>query len=74
MGMAVYLKDIWYSAIIEYGYVSSRMLQPQFKFVRVKVCVVLVHVPTDEAEEERDKFWSDLGRIMEGVVGTNYVP
>ena len=39
-GVAVLLNDLWYSVVIDSGYVSSKILYIKFKFSRVKVCVV----------------------------------
>ena len=37
-GVAVLLNDVWHSAVVKSGYVSSRILWIKFKFSRVKVC------------------------------------
>ena len=40
-GVAVLLNDLWHSAVIDFGCASSRILWIKFKFLRVKVCVVV---------------------------------
>ena len=39
------LSDVWHSAGIDFGYVSSRILWIKFKFSRVNVCVVVGYDP-----------------------------
>ena len=39
-GVAILLNDVWHSAVIDFGCVSSRIIWIKFKFSRVKVCVV----------------------------------
>ena len=39
-GVVVLLKDVWHSAVVKSGYVNSRTIWIEFKFSRVKVCVV----------------------------------
>ena len=43
-GVAVLLNDVWLSAVMDFGCVSSRILSIKFKFSRVKVCVVVKKV------------------------------
>ena len=40
-GLAILLNDVWHSAGIGCGCVSSRVLWIKFRFSRVKVCVVV---------------------------------
>ena len=35
------MNDVWRSTVVDFGYVSSRILWINFKFSRVKVCVVV---------------------------------
>ena len=51
--MAASLNDAWYSAGVDFGSVRSRILYVKFKFVRVKVCVVVVYGRTEDEDEER---------------------
>ena len=44
-GMAVLLNDVWHSAVINFGCVSSIILWIKFKFSRVKVYVVVAYDP-----------------------------
>ena len=44
-GMAVLLNDVWHSAVINFGCVSSIILWIKFKFSRVKVYVVVGYDP-----------------------------
>ena len=41
-GEAVLLNDVWHSAVVKFGSVSSRIFWIKFKFSRVKVCVCVV--------------------------------
>ena len=54
--VALLLNNIWQSAVIDLGCVSSRILRNKFKFSRVKVCVVEGY-SLNEDGEERDIFW-----------------
>ena len=65
--MAVLLNDVWHSAVIDVGYVSSRILWIKFKFSRVKVCVVVGYDPNGGIGEERERLCNDLGRIVDNV-------
>ena len=40
-GVAAMLNNVWHSAVVKCGCVSSRILLIKFKFSRVKVCVVV---------------------------------
>ena len=46
MERAVLLNDVWHSAGVKSGYVSSRIFWMEFKFSRVKVCVVEGYSPS----------------------------
>ena len=59
--MALLLNDVWHSAEIDFGCVSSRVLCIKFKFSRVKVCVVVGHGPNEGIAEEMDKTVDRLG-------------
>ena len=39
--VAVLLNDVWHSAVVDFGCVSSRIICIKFKFSRVKICVVV---------------------------------
>ena len=56
-GVAILLNDVWHSALIYFGCVSSRILWIKFKFSRVKVCVVVGYSPSEGDGEKRDRFW-----------------
>ena len=70
-GVAILLKDVWHSAVIDFGCVNSRILWIKFKFYRIKVCVVLGYGPSEGDVEERDRFWSDMDNILDRV-GNGY--
>ena len=53
-GVAILLNDVWHSAVVDFGSVSSRILWIKFKFSRVQVCVVVGYGPTEGDGEERD--------------------
>ena len=39
--VAVLLNNMWHSAVIKYGCVSSKIIWTKLKFSRIKVCVVV---------------------------------
>ena len=47
-GVAILLKDVWHSAVVDFGCVGSRIIWIKSKFLRVKVCLVVGY------SEERD--------------------
>ena len=53
--VAILLNDVWHSAVVDFGCVSSRILQIKFKFSRVKVCVVVWYGPNEGYGE---RFWT----------------
>ena len=52
--------------MIDFECVSSRILLIKFKFPRAKVCVIVGYGP-NKLNEERDRFWNDLDRIVDKV-------
>ena len=56
----------------DFGCVSSRILWIKFKFSRVKVCVEVGYDPNERIGEERKRFWNDMDRTMDRVVGNGY--
>ena len=55
---------VWHIAVIDFGWVSSRILWSKFKVSRVKVCWVVGYGPNEGNGEERERFWNDLDRIL----------
>ena len=53
-GVAILMNGASHSAVIDFGYFSSRTLWIKFKFSRVKVCVVVMYCPTEGDVEERE--------------------
>ena len=64
-GVAVLLNDVWHSAVVKCGYVSSRILWIKFKFSMVKVCVVVGYGPNEGDGEERVRFWDNIDRTLD---------
>ena len=58
--MTVWLNDVCYIAVVEFGCVCSRILWVNLNFSKFKVCVV-------EDDEEREKSWNYLYRVLGGV-------
>ena len=58
--MAFLLNNVWHSAVVKSGYVSSRILWIKFKFSRVKVCVAVGYGPNEGEGEEREGFGTTL--------------
>ena len=69
--MGILLSDVWYSAVIDFGFVSSRIFLIKLMFPRVKVCVVVEYSPSEGDVDERDRFWNDMNRILDRV-GNGY--
>ena len=65
--VVILLKDVWHSTVVNFECISSRILWIKFKFSRVKVCVVVGYDPNEVDGEERDRFWSDIDRILDSV-------
>ena len=57
----------WHSAVIDFGCVSSKILWIKFKFSRVIVCVVVGYGSNEGDCEERDRFWTDMARLLNRV-------
>ena len=53
------------------GYVSSKILWIKSKFSRVKVFVVVGYGPSERDDEEIDKIWNNMDRILDRV-GNGY--
>ena len=68
--MAVLLNNVWHSAVVKSGYITSRVLWIKLKFSRVKVCVVVGYGLTEGDGEERDRFWN-MERTLDNV-GNGY--
>ena len=66
------MKDVWYSAMVNFGCVSFRILWIKFKFSRVKVCVVVGYSPSEGDGEKRDRFWNDIDRTLDSL-GNGYI-
>ena len=62
-GVAILLKDVWHSALVDFGCVSSRILWIKFKFSKDKVCMMVGYGP-NEGGEESDRFlvWRRMKR------------
>ena len=55
-GMVILLNNVWHSAVVDFGCVSTRTLWIKLKFSRVKVCVVVGYYPN-----EREKTLDNIG-------------
>ena len=64
------MNDVWHSGVVGFGYVSSRILWIKFMFSKVKVSVVVGYGPNEDGEE-KDRFWNDLGSIVDRI-GNGY--
>ena len=54
-GVALMLSDVWHSAVVKFGCVSSRNLWIKFKFSRIKVCVGVGYGLNEAEGEEKDR-------------------
>ena len=63
------MNDVWHSAVVKFWSVSSRILSTEFRFSRVKVCVVVGYGPDEGDGEER--FWNDIDRTLDSL-GNGY--
>ena len=64
-GVDILLNDVWHSAVIDFGCVSSRIQWIKFKLLRVKICVVIGYSPNEADGGERDRFWNHKHRILD---------
>ena len=56
--MAILLNKMWHGVVIDFGFVSSRILWTKFKFSRVEVCVVVKYGTSEgECKERRKEYW-----------------
>ena len=69
-GMVILLNDVWHSAVVKFGCVSSRILWIKFKFSRVKVFVVVGYGP-NEGDGEKKRFWNNMNRTLDSL-GNGY--
>ena len=64
--VAILLNDLWHSAVIDYGFVRSKIIWNKFRFSRVKICVVVGYVPSEGDGKERDNMDRILDRVGNG--------
>ena len=69
--MAILLNYVWHIAVIDFGCVKSKILWTEYKFSRVKVCVVVEYGPNEGDSEERESLWNYFDRIVDRV-GNGY--
>ena len=65
------LLPVWHSAVVDFGYVSSRILWTKFKFSRIKVFVAVGYGSNEGDSEEMDRFWNDMDRTLDSA-GNGY--
>ena len=53
-GVAALLNDVWHSAVVDFGCVSSKILWIKLRFSRVKVCEVVGYCPNEGDGVERE--------------------
>ena len=72
-GVNFLMNDVWYNVVIGFGCASSRTLWGNFRFLRFKLCVVVVVVygPPERDAEKMEGFWNDLDRVIDRV-GNGY--
>ena len=63
-GVTLLLNDVWHSAVVDFGCVSSRILWIKFKFSRVIFCVAVGYGLNEGDGEERDRFWNDMYKTL----------
>ena len=59
--------DVCHSAVIDFGFFSSKVLWIKFRFSRVKVCVVIGYGHNEGNGEESERFWNDLDKAVDRV-------
>ena len=67
VGVNILLNVVWDCAVVDFGCISSRIPRIKFNFSSVKVCVVVGYSPNEGDDEERDRFWNNLDRLMDRV-------
>ena len=65
--MTILLIDVGHSIVIGLGGISSKTLWINFKFSRVKICVVIWYGPSKGEFEERERFWRFLNSVADRV-------
>ena len=71
-GITVLRNDAWHSDVINFRCFSSRILRIKFKFLKVKLYVVVVYGTIEGDVEERRSFCNDLDRVVDrkmGIIG-----
>ena len=68
----VLMNDEGHSAMLDFGYASSRALCVNSKFSRAKICAVVVYGPTEKDVEGRERFWNNLNRVLDRL-GNGYI-
>ena len=63
------LNDVWHSAVVKSGCVSSRVLRIKFKFSRVKVCILMAYGSNEGDGEERERLWNNVDRTLD-IIGS----
>ena len=53
-----------YCTVTEFECISYRILGIKFKFSGAKVCVI---VGVNEGDEEMERFWKDLDRVLDSL-------
>ena len=59
--VAILLNDVWYSGVVDFVCVSSRILWIKFKFSRVNVCVMMGYGTNEGDVREKERHGQDSG-------------
>ena len=66
-GVAIHLNDVWYSAVVDFGCVSFRILWINSGFQGLKYVWWWGYGPNKGDGEERDRFWNDMDKNLDIV-------
>ena len=73
-GVALLLSDWMKNKVVEWKEVSSRLMWVRVRMGRECWAFVSAYGPgCERSEEERDEFWNDLTRCVDGLTTRNYV-
>ena len=73
-GVALLLSEWMENKVVEWKEVSSRLMWVRVRMGRECWAFVSVYGPgCERSEEERDEFWNDLTRCVDGLTTRNYV-
>ena len=65
------MNNMWQSAVVDFGRVSSKILWIKFKFPKVTLCVAVGYGLNKGDDEGRDRFWNNMDKTLDSI-GNGY--